>query len=93
MKRAILLDDEARKHFYIESISVGPRRSQRKLSIGDMCQEWENTNLTTVVSAPPAGDKTAEKVFRIKVSYSRWGGGILVLKFVDIVVCLELEVE
>ena len=57
---AFLLDDATRRHFYIASITIGPKRSQKIQKIDEECQEWLNPYFAS-------GQTNSEKVYRIKV--------------------------
>ena len=59
LHRVTLLDDTNRIYFYIASVSVGPKKTQKYQNIENNCQEWVS---------PDYNKSAAEHVYRIKVS-------------------------
>lgn len=55
-----MLDDTNRTYFYIASISVGPKKTQKYQNLETHCQEWVNPDYTT--------RHMGEYVYRVKVS-------------------------
>lgn len=58
LHRVTLLDDTNRIYFYIASVSVGPKKTQKYQNIENNCQEWVS---------PDYNKTAAEHVYRIKV--------------------------
>ena len=54
-----LLDDTNRSYFYVSSISVGPKKTQKYQNIDSQCQEWINQDTQS--------KGHGEYVYRIKV--------------------------
>ncbi|XP_062616187.1 probable helicase with zinc finger domain isoform X1 [Saccostrea cucullata] len=61
LHRVTLLDDTNRTYFYIASISVGPKKTQKYQNLETHCQEWVNPDYTT--------RHTGEYVYRVKVVF------------------------
>ncbi|XP_052069643.1 probable helicase with zinc finger domain [Mytilus californianus] len=60
LHRVTLLDDTNRIYFYIASVSVGPKKTQKYQNIENNCQEWVS---------PDYNKSAAEHVYRIKVIF------------------------
>lgn len=60
LHRVTLLDDTNRIYFYIASVSVGPKKTQKYQNIENNCQEWVS---------PDYNKTAAEHVYRIKVIF------------------------
>jgi hypothetical protein len=58
MHRFALLEDTMRSYFYVSSISVGPKKTQKYQSMDGRCQEWVNPSLKRTMG---------EYIYRIKV--------------------------
>jgi len=58
----VLLDEAVSNYFYISSISVGPKKTQKYQTIENHCQEWKNPDITI--------NRPGEYVYRVKVSSS-----------------------
>lgn len=60
LHRVTLLDDTNRTYFYMASISVGPKKTQKYQNLENLCQEWINPDYNTRGTG-------GEYVYRIKV--------------------------
>ena len=60
--RVVLLDEAGSNYFYISSISVGPKKTQKYQNLENSCQEWKNPDITI--------NRPGEYVYRVKVHIS-----------------------
>ena len=60
--RVVLLDEAGSNYFYISSISVGPKKTQKYQNLENCCQEWKNPDITI--------NRPGEYVYRVKVTYT-----------------------
>jgi len=56
----VLLDEAVSNYFYVSSISVGPKKTQKYQNLETHCQEWKNPEITI--------NRPGEYVYRVKVS-------------------------
>lgn len=59
--RVVLLDEAVSNYFYISSISVGPKKTQKYQNLENHCQEWKNPEITI--------NRPGEYVYRVKVVF------------------------